>query len=102
MGAWTVEATIRTVCRVDETAVRALLDDSSPGACVLRSSGSRGATVLLHVQADTHTAAGSAALALLAARVLPVLEGADLVDLRITAEELGPEPVSTASRPAGT
>jgi len=100
MSAWRVEATIRTVCRVDGTAVRALAGSIPPGTCVARSSGSQGATVVLHVQADTHSAAGAAALALLAARVLPVLEGADLVDLRVTAEEPAPEPVSAASRPA--
>lgn len=85
MSTWTVEATIRTTGRVGESAVRALSATGASWDCAARSCGTQGLVVHLHVQASAQAAAGGAALAVLADQVLPVLEGASLVDLRVTA-----------------
>ncbi len=87
MSMWSVEVTVRTTRRVDGPTVAAVLADATACRAVLSSPGVPGASVLLCVEAPTGAGAYSAALVLLIADVLPRLEGATLIDVRITTGE---------------
>ncbi|MFF0988445.1 hypothetical protein [Kocuria nitroreducens] len=87
MSTWTAEATVRTTRRVDASAVGALSRIISAAHCVARSSGAQGACLRITVEAETRAGAYGTALSLLATQVLPHLEGADLTDLRIVADD---------------
>lgn len=101
MSTWAAEATVRTTRRVDVSAVGALSRIITAAHCVARSSGAQGVCLRMTVEAETRSAAYSAALSLLATQVLPHLEGADLTDLRIVADNPALAPgTETVHQPA--
>lgn len=92
MSTWTAEATVRTTRRVDVCALGALSRIVATAHCVARSSGAQGVCLRIAVEAETRAGAYGTALSLLATQVLPHLEGADLTDLRIVADDPVPAP----------
>lgn len=89
MSTWTAEATVRTAHRVDVSSAGTLSRAVTAAHCIARSSGAHGVSLRMDVEAETGAGAYSAALSLLATRVLPHLEDADLTDLRIVAGGAG-------------
>ncbi|GAA1774737.1 hypothetical protein GCM10009767_35960 [Kocuria aegyptia] len=81
---------------MDVSAVGDLSRIVTAARCVARSSGAQGVCLRMTVEAGTRAAAYGAALSMLATEVLPHLEGADLTDLRIVAEDLVPAPGTEA------
>lgn len=87
---WAVEASVRTIQRVDEPVIAAVRASIASCHGVARCTGAPGVTVRIRLEAGTAAAAYSAALALLARTVLPLLEGSTLMDLNVTADETPP------------
>ncbi|STX33412.1 hypothetical protein [Kocuria rosea] len=88
---WAVEASVRTTQRVDESVIAAVRASIASCHGVVRCTGAPGVSVRFSLEAETPAGACSAALALLARTVLPLLEGATLMDLHVTADETPPE-----------
>ena len=80
---WIAEAPVRTERRVDAGTVEALGRAGAVARCAARSSGAQGLSVRMDVESESCAGAYGAALALLATVILPLLDGADLTDLRI-------------------
>ncbi|MGX5359893.1 hypothetical protein [Kocuria sp. KH4] len=80
---WVAEATVRTDGRVNAGTVEALARAGAVARCAARCSGAQGLSVRMDVVAESCAGAYGAALALLATVILPLLDGADLTDLRI-------------------
>lgn len=80
---WVAEATVRTSGRVDAGTVEALGRAGAVAGCAARCSGAQGLSVRMDVVAESCAGAYGSALALLATAILPLLDGADLTDLRI-------------------
>lgn len=76
---WIAEATVRTDGRVDPGTVAAL----GRAGATARCSGAQGISLRMDVVAESCAGAYGWALALLATEILPLLDGADLTDLRI-------------------
>ena len=97
---WAVEASVRTLQRVEESVIASVKVSIACCHGVARSTGAPGVSVQIRLEAETPAAAYSAALALLARAVLPLLEGSTLMDLHVTADETPPEhPVLPAPTP---
>ena len=88
---WAVEASVRTTQRVEEPVIAAVRASIASCHGVVRCTGAPGVSVRLSLAAQTPAAAYSAALALLAGTVLPLLEGSTLMDLHVTTDETPPE-----------
>jgi hypothetical protein len=86
-----VEASVRTTQRVQEPVIAAVRASITSSHGVVRCTGAPGVSVRLSLEAQTPADAYSAALALLASTVLPLLEGSTLMDLHVTADEAPPE-----------
>lgn len=76
---WIAEATVRTSGRVDPGTIAAL----HRAGVTARCSGAQGISLRMDVVAQSCAGAYGWALALLATEILPLLDGADLTDLRI-------------------
>lgn len=76
---WVAEATVRTDGRVDPGTIAAL----HRAGVLARCSGSQGISLRMDVAAASCAGAYGWALALLATEILPLLDGADLTDLRV-------------------
>ncbi|STX03513.1 Uncharacterised protein [Kocuria rosea] len=106
MSQWAVEASIRITQRVDERFIAAVAAPLSAYHGVARRTGAPGVSLRLQLEADTPVAAYGAALDLLARKVLPLLEGSTLLDLKVTPDEqqpgrtdLPPPPTSVETAP---
>ena len=95
---WTVHATIRTLCTVDDPTATAIAYSLVSRDCATRVSGAQGLWLRFRVHADTHACAYGLALDLLATDALPLLGEAALTDLRLIAGEHNLTP-SAAVRP---
>lgn len=80
---WVAEATVRTDRRVDPGTISALGRAGAMARCAARCSGAQGVSLRMDVVAESCAGAYGWALALLATEILPLLDGADLTDLRI-------------------
>lgn len=96
---WIAEATVRTDGRVDPGTIAAL----GRAGVLARCSGAQGISLRMDVVAASCAGAYGWALALLATEILPLLDGADLTDLRIVRgaalsghRDGGPEQASAA------
>ena len=88
---WAVEASMRTTQRAQEPVIAAVRASIASCHGVVRCTGAPGVSVRFSLEAETPAGACSAALALLARTVLPLLEGATLMDLHVTTDETPPE-----------
>lgn len=100
---WVAEATVRTDGRVDPGTIAALGRAGATARCAARCSGAQGISLRMDVVAHSCAGAYGWALALLATEILPLLDGADLTDLRIVPDTArsgdrdgGPERASAA------
>ena len=97
---WAVEASVRTTQRAQEPVIAAVRASIASCHGVVRCTGAPGVSVRFRLEAETPANAYSAALALLARTVLPLLEGSTLMDLHVTTGEAPPEhPVLPAGTP---
>lgn len=94
MNTWKVEATLRASARVEGSLAQALRQSLTAYDGDMRSYGPGGVSLTMHVEASASATAYVAAMSVLVTDVLPLVAGADLVDLRVSAHEHRPEGLS--------